>query len=85
MIWVLQYVCVAQENVLAEAKMMIPDTRQRLSAALQDLSNLVVSPLQCCLEHWQFVLYGHLDLCLSLTSDMIITEKTSWLHVFLST
>lgn len=39
----------AQENVLAEANMMIPDTRQRLAAALQDLSNLLVQ-FRCCLS-----------------------------------
>ena len=31
-----------QENVLAEAAMMIPDTRQRLEAALQDLHSMLV-------------------------------------------
>jgi hypothetical protein len=30
-----------QENVLAEASMMIPDTRQRLETALKDLQNLL--------------------------------------------
>lgn len=34
---------VAQENVLEEATRMIPDTRQRLEGALQDLSNFMVS------------------------------------------
>jgi hypothetical protein len=33
----------AQENVLEEAKLMIPDTRQRLEGALQDLTSYVVS------------------------------------------
>lgn len=32
-----------QENVLEEATRMIPDTRQRLEGALQDLSNFMVS------------------------------------------
>jgi nitrate/nitrite-specific signal transduction histidine kinase len=32
-----------QENVLAEATMIIPDTRQRLEAAYQDLQALLVS------------------------------------------
>lgn len=31
-----------QENVLEEATLMIPDTRQRLEGALQDLTNFVV-------------------------------------------
>ena len=33
----------AQVNVLEEAKLMIPDTRQRLEGALQDLTSYVVS------------------------------------------
>ena len=32
-----------QENVLEESTRMIPDTRQRLEGALQDLSNFMVS------------------------------------------
>ncbi len=32
----------AQESVLEEAKIMIPDTKQRLEGALQDLTNYVV-------------------------------------------
>ncbi len=32
-----------QENVPEESTLMIPDTRQRLEAALQDLTNYVVS------------------------------------------
>jgi Tubulin binding cofactor A len=32
-----------QENVLAEATMIIPDTRQRLEAAYEDLQALLVS------------------------------------------
>ena len=33
-----------QENVLVEANMMIPDTRSRVEAALQDLSTHTVRP-----------------------------------------
>lgn len=32
-----------QENVLAESSMMVPETRQRLEAALADLQSYVVS------------------------------------------
>lgn len=45
-----------QENVLEEATRMIPDTRQRLEGALQDLSNFMVSlsmlqnPVKLCVN-----------------------------------
>lgn len=35
--------CAVQENVLAESSMMVPETRQRLEAALADLQSYVVS------------------------------------------
>jgi tubulin-specific chaperone A len=35
-----------QENVLAESSMMVPETRQRLEAALSDLQSYVVSAAQ---------------------------------------
>ena len=35
-----------QVSVLEEAKIMIPDTRQRLEGALQDLTGYVVGCLQ---------------------------------------
>lgn len=45
----------AQENVLEESKLMIPDTRQRLEGALQDLTSYVVSS--------DLLSYGHRFLC----------------------
>ena len=37
----------SQVSVLEEAKIMIPDTRQRLEGALQDLTSYVVGANQC--------------------------------------
>lgn len=35
-------ICAFQEKVLAESKAMIPDTKQRLEAAAEDLKKLLV-------------------------------------------
>lgn len=37
-----QLMCSLQENVLAESRMMVPDCRKRLEAALGDLKSLLV-------------------------------------------
>ncbi len=44
-----------QENILAEAVAVIPNTQQRLDAAFRDLQNLLVG---CCSAHcWRNVIY----------------------------
>ena len=52
-----------QENVLAESSMMVPETRQRLEAALADLQSYVVGgEISCglsgCEAHQQVSLRG---------------------------
>ncbi len=39
--------CPTQENVLAEADMMVPETLQRLEAAFADLQSFLVSARTC--------------------------------------
>ncbi len=41
-----------QENVLKESEMMIPETKQRLEAALGDLQAYLVRPQSACCSTW---------------------------------
>ena len=62
--------CTLQEAVLEEATLMIPDTRQRLEGALQDLSNFSVRAL----FESRFCLHAVLHAYRSPAAELQVTE-----------